>query len=436
MTVSWVNSALTSSNTVMFGTSASSLTMSAVGTAITYTQLLAPVASSLVAPQMGAPLVAPATIAALQNTSSFAYDHDKVRRKWASYKNIKTYKVGQMDYKNPYAFYDSPMIHTTILPNLVAGMTYYYQPAGACKVYSFTMMPAVNTYPFKLALVADLGVTAVSAKSVEILAAMKSSLVIFTGDLCYADGWTPIWDVFGLMIEPLAAYVPMITVGGNHELGATENWQSYIARYPTNPQDSGSPNLCYHGREAGPMNIISLCSYGAANYGGLNTGSTSLQYQWLTTYLAAVDRTRTPWIMVQFHVPMYCTNVGHYMEGEIFRRQYEPLLYKYGVDIVMNGHVHAYERSFPVYNNTVDPCGITHLVLGDGGNYENAYVPWIVPQKSWSAFREASFGVASLNVMSATQVRQLYTHRSIDPCDLHSIASSRLILIASLCHRG
>jgi hypothetical protein len=93
------------------------------------------------------------------------------------------------------------------------------------------------------------------------------------------------------------------------------------------------------------MNIISLCSYGAANYAGLNTGSTSLQFQWLTTYIAAIDRNRTPWIMVQFHAPMYCTSVSHYMEGEIFRRQYEPLLNKYRVDIVMKGHVHAYERS-------------------------------------------------------------------------------------------
>ena len=212
------------------------------------------------------------------------------------------------------------------------------------------------------------------------------------------------------MIESLAAYVPIISVGGNHELGGSENWQSYNVRYPTNPQDSNSPNLCFHGREVGPMNVISLCSYGAANYGGLNTGATSLQYQWLVNYLAAIDRNRTPWIMVQFHVPVYCTNSGHYMEGEIFRRQYEALLYSYGVDIVMNGHVHAYERSYPVYNNTVNPCGITHLVLGDAGNYENAYVPWITPQASWSAFREASFGVASLNVMSATQANYTW-HR-------------------------
>jgi hypothetical protein len=192
------------------------------------------------------------------------------------------------------------------------------------------------------------------------------------------------------MMEPLAAYVPVLSVGGNHELGNYENWQSYAARYPTNPQDSGSPNFCYHGREVGPMNIISLCSFGAANFAGLNPSSLSIQYQWFSNYLTKIDRNRTPWIMVQFHVPIYCTDVSHYMEGEIFRRQYEPLMYKYGVDIVMNGHFHAYERSFPVYNNSLNTCGITHLVIGDGGNYEYAAKVWNVPALATSAFREAS----------------------------------------------
>jgi acid phosphatase type 7 len=409
MTVSWVNSELLSSSEVKFGTDACKLTTTATGTGATYTQNLAPLSTNLVTPKMGAPGAKAADILALANSSTYAYDRDATGRKWAYYKNVRSYVPGQLSYNNPYAYYDSPIIHTTVLTDLVAGQKYYYQPAGASKVYSFTMLPAVTTYPFKAALVADLGTTAVSAMSVSVLEAMKASVVIFTGDLCYADGWTPTWDVFGIMVEPLISTVPMLSVGGNHEFFG-ENWQSYAARYKTNPEDSASPNFCYHGREVGPLNIISLCSYGAANFAGINTGSNSLQFQWLTNYLATVDRTRTPWLMVQFHVPMYCTNTGHYKEGEIFRRQYEPLLYKYGVDIVMNGHIHAYERTFPMYNNTVDPCGITHLILGDGGNFENAYVPWIDPVKPWSAFREASFGVASLTVLSATQANYTW-HR-------------------------
>jgi hypothetical protein len=34
------------------------------------------------------------------------------------------------------------------------------------------------------------------------------------------------------------------------------------------------------------------------------------------------------------------------------------------------GHVHAYERTFPVYNYTVNKCGTVHITIGDGGNSE------------------------------------------------------------------
>jgi 3',5'-cyclic AMP phosphodiesterase CpdA len=53
---------------------------------------------------------------------------------------------------------------------------------------------------------------------------------------------------------------------------------------------------------------------------------------------------------------------------------YEPLLVKYSVDIVFNGHVHSYERSKPVSNYTVDStgCAPMHVVIGDAGNVEGA----------------------------------------------------------------
>ena len=134
---------------------------------------------------MGSPGATAAQYIALANTSTFAYDRDAVGRHWANYRVVKKFATGAMGYSNPYAYYDSPMIHTTVLTGLVAGMTYYYQPAAACKVYSFTMTPAVATYPFKAGLVADLGTTDVSAKSVSILAAMNANVIVFTGDLSY-----------------------------------------------------------------------------------------------------------------------------------------------------------------------------------------------------------------------------------------------------------
>ncbi len=41
----------------------------------------------------------------------------------------------------------------------------------------------------------------------------------------------------------------------------------------------------------------------------------------------------------------YHTLVSHFKELECHRLAVEPLLYKYGVNIALHGHVHAYERS-------------------------------------------------------------------------------------------
>ena len=45
-----------------------------------------------------------------------------------------------------------------------------------------------------------------------------------------------------------------------------------------------------------------------------------------------------------------------------------PLFEKYGVDIVFNGHIHNYERSYPLKNDKVDmKKGIVYIVTGGGG---------------------------------------------------------------------
>ena len=47
--------------------------------------------------------------------------------------------------------------------------------------------------------------------------------------------------------------------------------------------------------------------------------------------------------------------------------------FRYGVDIIINGHVLAYERTHPIYNYTINTCGPIHITIGDGGNVEGPY---------------------------------------------------------------
>ena len=175
-------------------------------------------------------------------------------------------------------------------------------------------------------------------------------------------------------------------------MSASENWKPYEVRYPTPHHRSLSPSPEYYGREIGPVNLIALNSYAQTN-------GASLQFRWLTSYLATINRKRTPWLIAFWHTPWYNTNKGHWKEGELMRLDMEELLYSYGVDIVFVGHVHAYERSKPVYQQQVDPCGPVHITIGDGGNVEGPYTPWRVPADAWSDFREASFGVAGLKII-------------------------------------
>jgi 3',5'-cyclic AMP phosphodiesterase CpdA len=58
---------------------------------------------------------------------------------------------------------------------------------------------------------------------------------------------------------------------------------------------------------------------------------------WLKADLAAVDRSRTPWLIVGMHAPWYNSNTAHQGEVEDMRRAMEALLYSYGVDLVFAG---------------------------------------------------------------------------------------------------
>lgn len=176
----------------------------------------------------------------------------------------------------------------------------------------------------------------------------------------------------------------------------------YSLRYPTPYQGSGSPDPAYWGREVGPVHVIALNAYS-------DSSNTSLQFRWLEDYLETyVNRARTPWVLVMVHAAWYCSNTVHWKEAERMRLSMEPMLYAHGVDIVLSGHVHAYERTLAVYQEELDDCGVSYLVLGDGGNYEAEVTPWREDSSTetgapqWSAFRESSFGVGELTIVNDT----------------------------------
>ena len=215
----------------------------AVGTPAAYSQLIY-VDEWLSHPPMGAPRVPEDHLLALQDTSAWAYDRATGRR-FANYMKPKALAYGLGAYNNPQMYYDSPAIHRVSLRNLRPGARYGYRVAGDARNFSFTMPPdaadGAAAYPLTLGLTADLGQTAVSEANTRLLLAAQKhgasgggggggGVVLLAGDLSYADGYPWRWDTFGRMLEPLAARVPVMTAGGNHDVDLGEAWLAYNTR--------------------------------------------------------------------------------------------------------------------------------------------------------------------------------------------------------------
>lgn len=104
-------------------------------------------------------------------------------------------------------------------------------------------------------------------------------------------------------------------------------------------------------------------------------GYSGQQVEFLAADLASVDRSVTPWLIVAGHRPWYSTG-GQSNTCTACQTAFEPLMYQYGVDLGVFGHVHNSQRFAPVNNSVVDPNGMTdptmpmYIIAGGTGNIE------------------------------------------------------------------
>ncbi|KAK3014489.1 hypothetical protein RJ639_009392 [Escallonia herrerae] len=296
-----------------------------------------------------------------------------------------------------YLLYSSGKIHHTVIGPLEQGTIYFYRCGGQGPEFQLKTPP--SQLPVTFAVAGDMGQTGWTKSTLDHIDQCKYDVHMLPGDLAYADYFQRRWDTFGELVQPLASGRPWMVTEGNHEKENIplfkDGFQSYNARWKMPFEESGSSSNLYYSFEVAGVHVIMLGSF--ADY-----DEYSDQYSWLKADLSKVDRDRTPWLLVLFHVPWYNTNYAHQGEGDRMMAAMEPLLYAAGVDIVLAGHVHAYERSKRVYNGKSDPCGAVHITIGDGGNKEGLAQKYKSPSPEWSVFREASFGHGELKMMNSS----------------------------------
>ena len=99
----------------------------------------------------------------------------------------------------------------------------------------------------------------------------------------------------------------------------------------------------------------------------------SAQYNFIKTDLEnAAKDSSINWIIPVYHIPAYTTSseeqqeqdntpteVGIILPDTTIRDIYHPLFDRYGVDIVIQAHVHNYQRTYPISYNNNDPSNPT-----------------------------------------------------------------------------
>ncbi len=114
----------------------------------------------------------------------------------------------------------------------------------------------------------------------------------------------------------------------------------------------------------------------------------SEQYDWLEWELAHSTAT---WKIVTHHYPPFSSDENDFgdtrkslaREGNRYLEPARGLYEKYGVDIVFYGHIHVYERTWPIYKGkATTKGGVIYLnVGGSGGDLETfSSAPFLVYQ--------------------------------------------------------
>jgi predicted secreted protein len=237
-----------------------------------------------------------------------------------------------------------------------------------------------------------------SAYAVSAVESFQPLFHLLNGDLCYADlnpdSQPDVWRDFGNNNQTSAAFRPWMPCLGNHEVefgNGPQGFASYLTRY-TLP-DNRVPGFAGHwySFRIGSVLFVSLdaddvvyqdAGAFAAGPGALtpaaSTGnpviepgtsryvrgySGGAQTQWLEQTLAAGRADNSlDWIIVQTHqCAASSSSTGNGSDLGI-RAEWLPLFDRYQVDLVVSGHDHDYERSFPCRG--LDPDVGTEVATG------------------------------------------------------------------------
>ena len=296
--------------------------------------------------------------------------------------------------------------HEINITGLSADTKYYYTAGTTSAVLEQTTNNYFITLPLssgirKIRVLAfgDCGNNSTNQKDVR-----DAFLLYASGRNIYPDAWLLAGDnaynggldaeftssFFGIYNATLLKNVKLYPAPGNHDYNNLVSNQQlrgsnlpYYNQFtlPANGEIGGvaSNTEAYYSFNIEDIHFVSLDSYGTENGAAAtrlyDTAIGNSQADWLRADLAANTK---KWTVVFFHHPPY-TKGSHNsdVEAELtsMHNNIPAILERFGVDLVINGHSHSYERSFlmrNLYGNSNTYVPATNQVSNSNAQYTGA----------------------------------------------------------------
>jgi hypothetical protein len=189
----------------------------------------------------------------------------------------------------------------------------------------------------------------------QLLDSLPSDVIAPLGDLAYENGTS---SEFSNCYDPTwgrhkAGERPAV---GNREYNSTPDASGYFTYFGN---VAGQPGQGYYSYDVGNWHVIVLNS-NCGNVGGC--GTTSAQGAWLTQDLQAHP---SACALAYWHHPLFASVSSTVTPGVAPLWQ---ILDSGGVDVLLAGHAHIYERFKPQTSAGVaDPNGVRQWIVGTGG---------------------------------------------------------------------
>ncbi|RKZ30259.1 hypothetical protein DRQ33_08020 [bacterium] len=244
---------------------------------------------------------------------------------------------------------------------------YVYADGDSVGPYEFWTAPMPNQeYDFDFCVYGDTR-TSIVAHWVVIDHVMTCNpmFMLHSGDMIEDGEDTDDWDDYFSELcdwHDIAQSVPYFYAMGNHDDEAP-----YFYDAVTLPCNNPAGTEAYSSFDWGKIHFTIINSE-------IDYTATSEQYAFLSADLAAASANPMYDFIIAFvHRPFYSS--GYHGREEEMAAVLEPLLVANGVDLVLQGHDHMYERVFP-------QDGVHYIVTGGGGAPPSPVVLW----RDWTAF--------------------------------------------------